>query len=124
MTQPAPNRRDVLTGRALRQQAAAAQDALASAVLDERPTPEAGLTVRLAVKAMATEFIVLMNPGSPEHIWTASAALDVVAEVERQLTVYRSDSEVSRLNGAAGERPFEVTQSLFDLLTECAELSR
>lgn len=73
---------------------------------------------------MATEFVVLMNPGAPEQIWTASAALDVIAEVEQQLTVYRSNSEVSRLNATAGERPVAVSRSLFALLTECVELSR
>lgn len=124
MTESAPNRRDLLTGQALRQQAAAAQDALASAVLGDRSTPQAGPTVRLAIRAMATEFVVLMNPGAPEQIWTASAALDVVAEVERQLTVYRSDSEVSRLNETASERPVGVSRNLFELLAECAELSR
>ncbi len=123
MSSPSPNRRDVLTGRALRQQAEAAQQALASSVLDQRVTPEAGPTVRLAVRAMATEFVVLMNPGAPEEIWSASAALDLVGEIEQQLTVYRDSSEVSRINVTAAAQPVPVAENLFELLKTCRELT-
>lgn len=116
-------RRDLLTGRALRAQAEAAQNTLADAVVEPRETPQAGPTVRLAVKAMATEFGVLMNPAPGDQIWTASHALDLIGGVEQQLTVYRDDSEVSRLNASAAEKPVRVEPNLFELLTLCGKLT-
>jgi thiamine biosynthesis lipoprotein len=124
MPTPRSNRRDLLTGRAILRQAEAAQEALAAAVLDEGRVPQAGATVRLAINAMATEFGVLMNPGRNAPVAPASEALDLVHALERQLTVYRDDSEVSRLNATAAERPVEVSQSLFDLLSLCDDLTR
>ncbi len=46
----------------------------------------------------------------------ASRALDRIEALEAQLTVYRDDSEVSRLNRSAHEGPVEVEPGLFDLL--------
>lgn len=124
MPSPGPNRRDLLTGRAIRQRVEEAQEALAAAVPGGDRTPTAGPTVRLAVKAMATEFGVLMNPEPAGQVMHASEALDLVGAVERQLTVYRDDSEVSRLNAAAAGRPVEVAENLFELLMLCGELTR
>lgn len=116
-------RRDLLTGQALRAHAEVAQNALADAVTSPRETPSAGPTVRLAVKAMATEFGVLMNPGPADQVWTASHALDLIGGVEQQLTVYRNDSEVSRINATAADKPYRVEPNLFELLTLCRELT-
>jgi thiamine biosynthesis lipoprotein len=63
-----------------------------------------------------------MNPGS--QLAGAMEALEVVHEVERRLTVYRDDSEVSRLNATAAARPAAVSAELFELLTLCEELMR
>jgi len=124
MSSPRHNRRDLLTGRAVRERVEAAQEAFAEAVEETGRVPRAGATVRLAVKAMATEFGVLMNPGPASQVMVASEALEVVASAERQLTVYREESEVSRLNTEAAERPVAVEESLFELLELCDELSR
>ena len=122
MSHPRHNRRDLLTGRAVRAQVEAAQEALADAVAEAVTPPAAGPTIRLAVRAMATEFGVLMNPG-PAQVQHASDALDLVAALERQLTVYRDDSEVSRINTRAAEAPVVAEKTLFDLLVRCAELT-
>ena len=123
-----PNRRDLLTGRALRDRAVAAQEALAAAAIDEvstaAPVPRAGSTVRLSLRAMATDFGVLLNPGVASQTRAASQALEVVGPIERQLTVYRDDSEVSRLNATAGAGPCAVTQSLSELLQQCHTLNQ
>ena len=125
MYAPQATRRDLLTGKAVRAQAEAAQNALAAAVLNGDPTPPmAGPTVRLTVAAMATEFGVLMNPGPAEQVMYASDALDLVGHLERQLTVYDASSELSRLNAAAAAGPIEVEPNLFALLQRCAELTR
>src|SRR5688500_15924565 len=116
MPDPTPSRRDLLTGRAIRMQAEAAQDSLATAVLDEPRPHDAGPTVRLAVRAMATEFGVLLNPGPASRVMHASDALDLVGRLERQLTVYRDDSELSRINATAAEGPVQAEENLFRLL--------
>lgn len=127
MTSPTPSRRDLLTGRALRDRAEAAQDALAAGLLDEpgdEGPPQAGPTLRLAVRAMATEFGVLLNPGYANQTQPASEALELVGTIEQQLTVYRDDSSVSRLNAAAADSPQVVAEDLFTLLQQCEELTR
>ncbi len=122
MSRPQHNRRDFLTGRAARARVAAAQDSPADAMTGDATPPAAGPTIRLAVRAMATEFGVLMNPG-PAQVPHASDALDLVALIERHLTVYRDDSEVSRINATAADGPVVAEASLFDLLVRCAELT-
>lgn len=128
MPTPAPSRRDLLTGRALRERAEAAQEALAAAALDEAGAddapPRAGATARLAVRAMATEFGVLLNPGVTGQALRASEALDLVGVIEQQLTVYRDSSDVSRLNAKAFDFPQVVDQNLLALLQQCDELSQ
>ena len=127
MTSPTPSRRDLLTGRALRDRAEAAQDALAAGLLDEpgdEGPPQAGPTLRLAVRAMATEFGVLLNPGYANQTQPASEALELVGTIEHQLTVYRDDSEISRLNATAADSPQVVAENLFTLLQQCEELTR
>lgn len=67
--------------------------------------------------AMACEFQVFLNAG--QHPYAAEAALkalDLVDALEDQLTVFRSHSEVSRLNRQAREEPVVVEQRLFQLL--------
>ena len=49
--------------------------------------------------------------------------LDLIDELEQQLTIYRGDSEISRLNALAADAPVEVEPGLFDLLTRAVALS-
>jgi thiamine biosynthesis lipoprotein len=44
------------------------------------------------------------------------AALDLVDRLEQQMSVYRDDSEISRLNATAYDDPIEVEPRLFELL--------
>ena len=46
----------------------------------------------------------------------ALKALDFVDELEQQLSVYREDSEVSRLNRTAGQGPVRVAENLWKLI--------
>ena len=89
MANPSPSRRDFLTGQAIRSQVEQAGDALANELADADAIPSAGDTVRLATRAMACEFAVIMNPGPAEQVNQASVALDLIHELEAQLTVYR-----------------------------------
>ncbi len=87
------------------------------------PIPTARETVRLGVRAMACDFTVIMNPGSSSRLVAASAALDLVGELEEQLSVYRESSEISQLNRLAAQLPVIVQQSLFDLLCRARNIS-
>jgi FAD:protein FMN transferase len=58
----------------------------------------------------------------------ANGAIDaVMAEMERidrDMSTYKPDSEVSRVNGNAKKAPMEISPELFDLLTTSLEFSR
>ena len=85
--------------------------------LDETPpAPSAGSTVRLETTAMATTFAVLMNPGPAEQIMAASAALDELHELEREMTVYRDDGDLARFNRSPQGEPFVCGSRLFEIL--------
>src|SRR4029079_12298670 len=72
--------------------------------------------LRASRRAMATTFEVLLPFGAPQAQPAAEAALDLIDDLEDQLTVFRDHSEVSRLNATAVDRPVEVQQNLFDLI--------
>ncbi|HXY36895.1 MAG TPA: FAD:protein FMN transferase, partial [Planctomycetaceae bacterium] len=121
-----PNRRDFLSGRALRGQLERSAEAFTSALLDEhteRMIPEAGPTLRLQTRAMACEFGVVMNPGPPRHVMLASDALDMIHALEAQMTVYRAESELSQLNRRAASEAVVIEEQLFRLLLQARDIS-
>jgi len=79
--------------------------------------------LRFSRQAMATSFEVIFPFGIPGATQAAEAALDEIDRIEDQLTVYRETSEVSRLNRLAAVEPVTVTEDLFQLLTESAQLT-
>jgi thiamine biosynthesis lipoprotein len=104
------------------------------AAVDElRPSPRASLRalgvadpfplIRFARRAMATTFEVCVPFGTPRAQPAAEAALNQIDDLEAQLTVYREDSEVSRLNQLAATTPVPVEPELFRLLELSARLS-
>ncbi len=76
--------------------------------------------IRVTRRAMATTFEIAIPQGTPHAIDAASAALDLIEELEQQLTTYRDDSEVSQLNRMAAEESVVVDPGLFQLLQRCA----
>ena len=74
-------------------------------------------------RAMACEFEAQLaasrNDSSMEHVF---AGLDLVEALETQLTVYRDDSEVIRINRQAAIEPVAVESRLFGLLQESQRL--
>lgn len=123
MTNPPPSRRDFLTGQAIRKQIEQTGERLADELTAADAPPSAGDTIRLATRAMACEFAVIMNPGPAEQVNPASAALDLIHELEAQLTVYRDDSEMSRINQQAAQQSIAVEPQLFDLLLQARQLT-
>jgi thiamine biosynthesis lipoprotein len=93
--------------------------------LRDEPAPFADVAVlRAARRAMATLFEVLVPFGSPDAQPAAEAALDLIDDLEDQLTVYRDHSEVCRLNATAADRPVEVEAALFDLIDLASRVTR
>ena len=86
--------------------------------------PAAGGEVRLALEAMATRFeLVLHGPDASALRAAGEEALGEVARLERQLSFYRPDSDVTWINRHAAEGPVPVEPSLFALLARCRTLS-
>lgn len=118
------NRRDFLHPRQLAHTAGnllGALDSVREAVEEERPADFS--LVRLARRAMATTFEVLLPFGMANSTAAAEAALDEIDRLEDQLTVYRAESEVSRLNHWAASRAVAVEENLFRLLERAAQLT-
>src|SRR3982750_2877307 len=74
------------------------------------PTDErSAIIVSVCRRAMACEFEVQLaadrNDNAMEHVFEA---LDLVELLESQMTVYREDSEVIRLNRHAAQEPVAV----------------
>jgi len=118
------NRREFLSGRALRSQLETAADALGDALTDNaRQAPAGGSTVRLSTRAMACDFSVFVNPESAGQLRYASDALDLLHPLEGLMTVYRDDSEMSRVNQCAFGESVVTERSLFELLLRARILS-
>src|SRR5262249_54440497 len=92
----------------------------------EEPEAEAkdALLLRCARQAMATTFEIILPFGAPAIQESAEAALDLVDALESQMTVYRDDSEVSRLNQVAARGPVPVEPRLFGLFAQAQRLWR
>jgi thiamine biosynthesis lipoprotein len=94
-------------------------------VSDTRPDPAGDLTlVRVSRRAMATTFEVAIPYGTPDAVPAAEAALDLIDDIEGQITVYRDTSEVAAINARAADGPVPVERRLFDLLADCATRTR
>ncbi len=73
--------------------------------------------VRVSRRAMACQFEVLFNAGQYEDVSTKGVeALQRIAELEEQLSFFRPESELSRINRRAVEEPVEVEPGLFALI--------
>lgn len=81
------------------------------------------LLVSVGRRAMACEFAVFFNAGQYRgDTVSAMTALDIIAALEEQLSVYRPTSEVSRLNLNAAAQAVQVEPGLCSLLERCHEL--
>lgn len=95
---------------------------------DDRPAAArqpGSLQLQVSRRAMACEFEVFFDTVRyPQGTEAAMAALDSIEQLEGQLTVYRPESEISRLNAQAAGAPVRVEPRLFALLQRAAELAR
>jgi FAD:protein FMN transferase len=89
-----------------------------------RPAVEPGALLTAARSAMGTRFEVRVPASCPGATELACAALDRIESLENILTVYRDDSEVSRLNATAHEVPVPVSADVFELLRQAGEIGK
>jgi len=71
---------------------------------------------------MGSFFEVQLPAALPGALALAESALDLIDRLELQLTIYRDDSEMSRLNATAHQRPVPVEPRLFELLQSAQAL--
>ena len=120
------NRRDFLHPRRAVGPILGALDALqfvdAPAPVAPPPALETAL-LRLARRAMATSFEIVMPFDSEAAMTCGQDAFDLLDELEDQLTVYRNHSEVCRLNRMAFDAPVPVERGLFELLQTASRIT-
>jgi thiamine biosynthesis lipoprotein len=118
------SRREFLKGRSAAQMLVGAAAAPAGTLGTTSPTATRSLLVHVGREAMACEFDVVLNAGQYKNGPDAAvSALDLVDRLEAQLTVYRTDSEVSRLNQLAANEAVKVESRLFELFQQAKALS-
>jgi thiamine biosynthesis lipoprotein len=82
----------------------------------------AGFWLHVNRSAMACRFEVTLPIDDRAGVAVATCALNLIDELEAQLSVFRESSEISFINREAATRAVPVEQSLFDLLSLCKHL--
>ncbi len=80
--------------------------------------------LKAARPLMGTSFEVRLPLAVPGALDLADRVLDRIEALETQLTIYRDDSELSRLNATAHLGPVAVERGLFDLLQLALAIGR
>jgi len=80
--------------------------------------------IRAHRPAMGSYFEIRLGALVPGAVDLANRALDLIDDLEAQLTVYSDESEISRLNATAHLRPVAVERGLFGVLERALELSK
>lgn len=120
-TDPAnPTRRDLLA--AFRSRATGVPDATQSVEMGaqsvDRSAPMAGTTLRLSARLMGCDFTIVLNPG-PEQVESAGESLERIAAIERWMSHYRADSQLSILNQTGWPGPVSLSEEMFRFLQFC-----
>jgi thiamine biosynthesis lipoprotein len=80
---------------------------------------------RLEEHLMGTEVSVeLWHEDPAAGMQAARAVMEEYHRINREMSTYREDSEISRLNRAAAQAPFRVSRELFELVSRSLELGR
>jgi thiamine biosynthesis lipoprotein len=138
MNGPHHTRRSFLKGQAVKESLAALTDTVEDFAPVRPATPNASILpkesgaagrdaflVSVRRRAMACEFEVQLaasrDDDSMEHVFSA---LDLVEQLESQMTVYRGDGEVVQLNREAANRPVRVESRLYSVFKVVERLHR
>lgn len=114
------HRRDLFKGFRSKAERPAAPASLS----DERAAADPGALLKASRPGMGSFFEVRLPVRTPGALELADRMLDRIDVLERQMTVYRDDSELSRINATAYEGPVAVEPALFGLLARAFEIGR
>jgi len=78
---------------------------------------------QISRKAMATDFVVMLPGTFGPQAEAAVDALALVEILENQLSIYRPDSYIARLNRASGRDPVSVSPDTTEVLLKAIDLS-
>jgi len=118
------SRREFLRGRA-------AADLAADTGKADMPVEAAGagraqhadrLLLSAARRAMGCRFEFTAEATTPQLAATLTEALELIAHLEEQMSVFIAESELSRLNCLAASQPVPVEPRLFELLVKSKRL--
>jgi len=91
------------------------------------PQHEVGLRVQWTAKAMGTRIVLASHTTETFDEGRVRAALkkahEEIVRIERLMTTWRDDSEVSRINAAAGKQAVRVSQETFDVIAKSLWIS-
>lgn len=90
-------------------------------IAEKKPEPT-GFWLHVNRTAMACRFEVTLPIGDEAGVTVATSALNLIDELEAQLSVFRESSEISFINREAAARAVPVERSLFDLLSLCRKV--
>lgn len=94
---------------------------LPAPVLEERPAEY----VEISRRCMAADFLIYTNAGEYCHgVDTALDALDEVTRLEKLLSYFEEESEISRINAWAGRDFVEISPEVYGLLKQCDTIFR
>ncbi|MDO4584267.1 MAG: FAD:protein FMN transferase [Planctomycetia bacterium] len=94
---------------------------LPEVVEEERPAEY----VEISRHCMAAEFLIYTNAGEYGHgVEVALEALDEVTRLEKLLSYFEEESEISQINAAAGRDFVEVSPEVYGLLKQCDTIFR
>lgn len=87
--------------------------------IEQEPT---AAWVTLRAPSMATVFEITL-PNQPTAVQAAKLAFAVFDDVEARMNEWRPESELGRLNAAAGGAPMAVSAELFEVLAEAKQIA-
>jgi len=116
------NRRELFDPRLLAQAAGQILAACEEPSADLAARDDESALLRFGRRAMATGFEIALPLGPPSALEAAEDGLDLINRLEAQLTVYRDDSDVSRINRHAAISPMPVEPRLFALFELAARI--
>src|SRR5262249_21998003 len=110
------HRRDFLNPRHAARTAGHILGALEELAPEEAAPPAEISLLRLAWRAMATRFEIVVPCATDDACAAGQDAFELLDELEDQMTVYRDHSEVCGINRLAFRRTVRVEAKLFELL--------
>lgn len=94
-------------------------------VMSSLPPAHAEWVERVEDGIMGTRITVeLWAPDATQGVAAIDAVLEEMRRIDRDMSTFKPDSEVSRINALAATQPVPISQELFDLLTHALEYSR